>query len=98
VGYQAPGTLGRRLVDGAREVRVRGHTVPVNARIHTIGAFSAHAGRRELLEWVAAAQPSLKRVFLCHGEPPALDAFARTLRAELGVEVVTPSLGQSFPL
>ncbi len=98
VGYQAPGTLGRRLVDRAPHVRIRGREVPVRARIHTLGGFSAHAGRSELLAWVKGTGRGPRRVFACHGEPRALEAFAGTLRAELGCEVTVPRLHEGFDL
>jgi len=98
VGYQAPGTLGRRLVDGAPVVRVEGREVAVRARIHTLGGFSAHAGRRELLDWLKAIGDGPRRVFLCHGEDRALESFATAIRSELGLETVIPALGQAFTL
>lgn len=98
VGYQAPGTLGRRLVDRARSVRIRGHDVTVRARIHTLGGFSAHAGRSELLAWVKGTGRGPRRVFACHGEPAALEAFAGTLRREVGCEVTVPRLHERFAL
>ena len=98
VGYQATGTLGRRLVDRAQVVRLGGREVPVNARIHTLGGFSAHAGRRELLDWLKAIGDGPRRVFLCHGEDKALEAFAAAIRSELGLETVIPALGQAFTL
>jgi metallo-beta-lactamase family protein len=98
VGYQAPGTLGRRLVDRAQTVRLGGREVPVNASIHTLGGFSAHAGRRELLDWLRAIGEGPRRVFLCHGEDRALASFAAAIRTELGLETVIPTLGQSFTL
>jgi metallo-beta-lactamase family protein len=70
----------------------------VRAEIHTLGGFSAHAGRRELLDWVAAVGGPPKKVFLCHGEVRSLEAFAQGVRDELGLETVIPALGQSFAL
>lgn len=98
VGYQAPGTLGARIVERPEVVRIRGRDVPVHAEIHTLNGFSAHAGRRELLGWLAAVGGPPKRVFLCHGEPAVLEAFSRSIRSELHLETVVPSLGQSFEL
>ena len=98
VGYQAPGTLGARLVERPEVVRIRGREVPVRAELHMLGGFSAHAGRKELLRWLAAIGGPPKRVFLCHGEPRVLDAFSRSIRAELHLDTAIPSLGQSFSL
>jgi metallo-beta-lactamase family protein len=98
VGYQAEGTLGRRLVEGAKWVGLGGRQVPVNASVHTLGGFSAHAGRKELLAWIRAIERRPKRIYLHHGEPRSLDAFAQAIRSDLGIETVIPSYGDSFPL
>lgn len=92
-GFQSDGTLGRRLVNGADEVRIHGHTVRPQAKIHTIGGFSGHAGKETLTAWVKAAKPS--RVLLVHGEPDVQDAFAVALTGELGegVQISAPALG-----
>lgn len=86
VGYQAAGTLGRRLVDGAAEVRIFGEPVPVRAQRHTIGGLSAHADQGGLVEWYShfSARPP---VYLVHGEDPAREALAAKLRADFGCEV-----------
>jgi metallo-beta-lactamase family protein len=98
VGYQGSGTLGRRLADGDQVVVIRGFEVPVFATIHTLGGFSAHAGKTELLEWLRASDPPPKRVFLVHGEPDVQESFAQTVRDALGSEVLIPDHGQSFDL
>lgn len=97
VGYQAAGTLGRALVDGARHVRLWGETMRVAARVHTIGGLSAHAGQAQLLGWYGhfAARPT---VALVHGEPPAQEALARRLHAELGARVLRPRSGEWLDL
>jgi metallo-beta-lactamase family protein len=82
VGYATSGTAARRIIDGAREVRLLGETVPVRAQIHTIGGFSAHAGRDELLQWAAAAPGA--RVYLVHGEGAAAQSLAAAL-AQRGI-------------
>src|SRR5262249_25457272 len=64
VGYQAEGTLGRRIVDGEKTVRIMDEMVQVKAQIHTLGGFSAHAGQTGLVEWAAAARDARPRVFL----------------------------------
>ncbi len=98
VGYQAPGTLGRRLVDRARSVRIRGVEVAVNAKIHTIGGFSAHAGQHELLAWLSAIRPAPKQTFLVHGEPATLDTFGERITTELGFPVTVPEHREGFTL
>jgi len=94
VGYQAQNTLGRQLVDGARHIRLWGETIQVNARIHTLGGFSAHADQRALSDWLGhmrvPGEPAHggrpPRVVLVHGEPEAQRLFAAHLRARHGVE------------
>ena len=68
VGYQAEGTLGRQLLDGARQVSIFGEKIAVRARMHTLGGFSAHAGQTDLLEWFACLAVSKPQVILTHGE------------------------------
>jgi metallo-beta-lactamase family protein len=94
VGYAAEGTLARRIVDGARSVRIFGDEFPVNARIHTIGGFSAHAGQAELLAWHRhTGKPAT--TFLVHGEPNSMRTFAGLLR---DTRVEMPRLHQSYEL
>ncbi len=78
VGYQARGTLGRALVDGAKSVHIYGEEIAVRARIHTINGFSAHADQAELLEWAQAA--GTPNVILVHGEDRALTALQKRLQ------------------
>ncbi|WP_018863665.1 MULTISPECIES: MBL fold metallo-hydrolase RNA specificity domain-containing protein [Thioalkalivibrio] len=97
VGFQAAGTLGRRLVDGAEKVKLLGDEVAVNAKVHTLGGFSAHAGRSQLLDWARAFQD--QPVFhLVHGEPEAREALAAGLRDELGAEAHVPAFGETITL
>ncbi len=94
VGYAAKGTLARRIVDGARRVRVFGDEIPVKARIYTIGGFSAHAGQDELLSWYGRiGRPDT--TFLVHGEVDAMSRFSSRLK---GTRVIMPELHQSFRL
>ncbi|HET9864362.1 MAG TPA: MBL fold metallo-hydrolase [Steroidobacteraceae bacterium] len=78
-GFQAPGTLGRQLVDGFEEVRIHGRRVPVAARIHTLGGLSAHGDQAQLLRWYGSFRDR-PPVFLVHGEPEAARALADKLR------------------
>ena len=91
VGYQAVGTLGRQIVDGAKEVRILGQTVPVKARIERIDGFSAHADRDELVAWLSTAKAAPKRTFVVHGEPEASSSFAALLGQRLGWSVTVPA-------
>ena len=93
VGFQSPGTLGRRLVDGAKEVTIFGEPVAVKASIHTLGGFSAHADQTGLLEWVGAVAPSRPRVIVTHGEDRARATFSRLLRSRFGLKPECPELG-----
>ena len=97
VGFQAQGTLGRRIVDGAKEVKIFGEPIAVRARIYTINGFSAHADRTSLLNYAKAARP--KRLFIVHGEPNAQEALRKTLDRVLpGTEVHVPQMGERLPL
>ena len=80
-GFQAPGTRGRALKDGARTLQIFGHQVPVEAHIDVIDALSAHADRSELLDWVAGMRRPPRKVYLVHGEPGAAAALASDLQA-----------------
>ena len=94
VGYQAEGTLGRKLVDGAPMVKIFGDDIAVKAQIHTLGSFSAHAGQDQLLAWARNFQRPGPRVFLVHGEPGAMEALQHRLAAELQWDVSTPRMGE----
>jgi metallo-beta-lactamase family protein len=88
-GFQAAGTLGRRIVDGAREVRIFGIPVPVRADIYTIGGLSAHADQAALLGWLGHFKRAPQRTFVVHGEPENAEAFATAVRQRLGWRNVT---------
>jgi metallo-beta-lactamase family protein len=92
-GYQALGTTGRALVDGAPYIRLWGETVRVAAKIHTIGGLSAHADQVGLLDWIGGFK-SHPRVALVHGESDAITALQRALR-ERGIAAEVPTRGQS---
>ncbi len=94
VGFAAIGTLARRIVDGAKRVRIYGEEIQVNAIIHTIGGFSAHADQAELLAWhQQTGKP--KTTFLVHGEEDTMNIFAKKLK-DTNVEM--PTLGQEYTL
>ncbi len=84
VGFQAVGTLGRTLVDGAKSVHIFGEEVAVRAKIWTVGGFSSHADQLGLLHWLR--QTSAKHLFLIHGEPATLQAFRDVIARELTIE------------
>ena len=83
-GFQAAGTLGRRLVDGARSVRLFGEDVPVRAQRYTLGGLSAHADRAALLGWLRRFQGPPQRTFVVHGEAETAIGFAAAVNQELG--------------
>jgi metallo-beta-lactamase family protein len=102
-GYQSKGTLGRELVEGAKSIRVFGQRIPVRARVSTLGGFSAHAGRTELVEWVShfrvrdKSKPS-PRIVLTHGEREQRLAMRETLRTSLAFQSECPEWGWSMDL
>jgi metallo-beta-lactamase family protein len=91
VGYQASGTLGRRIVDGDREVRILGQNYPVKARIVQIQGFSAHADREELLQWLSSLSRPPRKLFIVHGEAASAKHFAEFIREKTGWEVAVPA-------
>lgn len=86
VGYQAQNTLGRRLVNGAKSVRIHGEEIHVNAQMHTVGGLSAHVDRSGLLEWYGAFDPR-PRALLVHGEDDARSALAAEMHGRFGTDV-----------
>ena len=97
IGYQAHGTLGRRLVDGAPRIRLWQETIQVNAKIHTVGGLSAHADQSGLLEWYGNFKPR-PPVYLVHGEEKARHALADKLGERYGVEARLPTLNEVVSL
>jgi len=98
VGFQARGTLGRHILDGAKEVRIFGQTHPVRARIEQIQGFSAHADRPALLAWAEHFGKPPRRLFLTHGDADVLESLAAALGRTPGREVVVPGPGETFNL
>lgn len=97
-GYQAAGTLGRRLVDRAPVVRVLGDDVPVRAEIVTLGGFSAHADQTALLAWLGAFATAPATTCLVHGEADVAAEFARVIDSRLGWRTVQPAIGDTLDL
>ncbi|MSR63804.1 MAG: MBL fold metallo-hydrolase [Planctomycetes bacterium] len=98
VGFQARGTLGRALVEGARSVRIFGEPVAVAAKVHTLGGFSAHAGQTELIEWVRAMASDGARIVLVHGEAEKRAVLAAKIEERLGVQAWQPLRGDQVLL
>jgi metallo-beta-lactamase family protein len=98
VGYQAVGTRGRALQEGAATLKIHGKQVPVRAQVEDLGSLSGHADHTELLRWLASIQRNPERVFITHGEVDASAAFAAELERERGWSCVVPRLGEHFSL
>ena len=94
VGYQAEGTLGRRIIEGAKQVRLYGEDVAVKAQIHTLGGFSAHADSNGLLTWLSNIDNPDLKVFVVHGEEESSLAFAEKVRKERGITAYVPKWGE----
>jgi metallo-beta-lactamase family protein len=97
VGFQAQGTLGRTILDGAKRVRISGRDAAVRARIRRIDSYSAHADRTELLAWIEARQPIRGSLFLTHGEESAVRALAADLEGRTS-QVIIPAIGERYAL
>jgi metallo-beta-lactamase family protein len=97
-GFQAQDTLGRKLVEKWPEVRIFGEPMRVRAEISSLDELSGHADQGELLQWIRPMVPSLRKVFLVHGEPHQADILAGLLRSQYHLDVVCPTPGQSFDL
>ena len=98
-GYQAAGTLGRRIVDGAKAVRLFGETIPVNASIHTLGGLSAHAGQDSLMDWLRGDGKSRRKpasVFVVHGEPEAAHALSARIAKDLRWQATIAEAGVAY--
>lgn len=96
IGYQAAGTIGRQIFEGAKSVRIYGKPVEVNAKIQGIGAFSAHGDQNKLTRWLKPEDGIMpKKIFLVHGDEDAKVEFAEHLRQELKTEVLIPKEGMT---
>jgi len=95
-GYQAEGTLGRQLQDGAKAARIHGEEIAVRAEITEVSQFSAHADRGELIRWLSGFTAPPKQLYLVHGEPAAAQAFRGTVQQQLHWPVTVPAYLDSF--
>jgi metallo-beta-lactamase family protein len=98
VGFQAAGTRGRALQDGARDVRIFGQDVPVRAAVERLDALSAHADRAELLRWLEGFTRPPSQTYLVHGEPAATAALAAAIEARYGWAVRAAADGETVEL
>ena len=98
VGYQVPGTLGNMLLNGAKEVKLFGETIEVQAKIENLPGISGHADVNQLTKWVSMFDPKPQRGFIVHGEDKVTEQFAAHIHEELGLEAYAPFSGDAFDL
>jgi len=98
IGYQAENSLGRRILGGAKSVRIFDDNIPVRCRVKEIGGYSAHADQRQLLDWLRPMRKTLKKVFVVQGDKEVSKIFAQKIIDELAIEATAPKLGESVVL
>ena len=98
VGYQAAGTLGRRILNREEEVKILGQWVPVRCQVEKIGGFSAHADWQEVLRWLQDMPSPPRQTFVTHGEIGSATAMADHIREKFGWVVEVPKYGEQFDL
>jgi metallo-beta-lactamase family protein len=98
VGYQAAGTLGRRISNREKEVKILGQWVPVRCQIERVGGFSAHADWQEIIRWLEGVPAAPRHTFVTHGEPDAAAAMAGHIRDRFGWSVSVPAYGDRFEI
>ena len=98
VGYQAEGTLGRKILDGIKKTKILGEDIVIEAEIHDLEGFSGHADQKVLLNWVERFEKKPKKVFVVHGEEESSKVFANLIKKEFNIEVITPNIGDVFQI
>ena len=98
VGYQAEGSLGRRLFDGVKKVKIFGDVVSVNARIKAMGGYSAHADQPQLISWLESQRQSLKKVFVVQGEEGPSNILAQKIKDDLAINAEVPEFGKTYDI
>ncbi len=98
VGYQAPGTLGRKIVDGEKRVKIFGEEINVNARIEYIEGYSGHADQEWLLNFIYSIYSKPKYIFLVHGEEEGQEVLKAKIMEETDIPVIIPSFGETYTL
>jgi len=98
VGYQAEGTRGRSLQDGAKELKMLGEIVPVRASVKVLDGFSAHADQDEILRWLGTFKKPPRMTYVVHGEPAAASTLAEVIRGRLSWNVEVAKYQQKIPL
>lgn len=98
IGYQVSGSLGRRILDGAKTVKIFREEIPVRCKVKIISGYSAHADQNRLLDWLRPMRLNLKKVFIVQGEEDQMIPLSQRIRDELAVETIIPSTGETFVL
>ena len=98
VGYQAEGSMGRRILEGAKEVKILGEKIPVRANKRVVGGYSAHADQPALINWLRPMRESVKKVFIVQGEEAQMELLSRKAMDELAVNTYIPSPGEEVIL
>ncbi len=98
IGFPRVSSLGRRLIDGEKEVKIHGKMIPVRTKISNISSYSSHADQTQLKNFVARLQKPVKRVFVTMGEEQGSEIFARIIRDELGIQTTVPKIGDVIEL
>jgi metallo-beta-lactamase family protein len=96
VGYQGEGTRGRDLLNGNKEIKLRGKFWEVKAKVSMVGGLSAHADQNELINWLSNLKQKPKHIFITHGEKASAKALGEKLKDTLKLEVIIPQLNQTF--
>ncbi|TRZ64202.1 MAG: MBL fold metallo-hydrolase [Spirochaetia bacterium] len=98
IGYQVNGSLGRRILNGEKWVKIFGEEIPVKCKVKSIAGYSAHADQRQLLDWLRPMRLSAKKVFIVQGEEEGMSVLAQKIKDELALKAVIPSTGEEFVL
>lgn len=98
VGYQAEGTLGRRIKEGEKVVKIFGEEIQVNAEIHSLEGFSSHADREGIMWWIKGFKNKPKKIFVVHGEEEATKEISRKIEEESKIKTYIPELGESLSI
>ena len=98
VGYQAPGTLGYNIVNGAKRVKIFGEEIAVNARVEYIEGYSGHADQQGLMNFVYSFIKKPKNIFLVHGEPESQEVLKEKLETETNIPVIIPEFGETYDI
>ena len=98
IGYQAKGTLGRSLLDGAPLVHILGEEIPVRCKMATISGYSAHADQPLLLQWISPMREHIKKLFIVHGDMDQMEPFSQKIRDEYAIDAIIPTHGLKVTL